>query len=103
MADKTEEPKSPNGCDSEIFMQTISASSMEKTKGEIQFLTIDQPPLEQTIETESMDTLDQKAYSEKKKSERTIPDANSLFEAMPLLSKHTRILGGDESNHVFRH
>ena len=35
MADKTEEPKSPNGCDSEIFMQTISASSMEKTKGEI--------------------------------------------------------------------
>jgi hypothetical protein len=36
---------------------------------------------------------------------RSIPDEIGLYDAMPLLSKNTKMLGGDEATnqHVFRH
>jgi|TARA_B110000285_G_C15029619_1_gene565994 hypothetical protein len=62
--------------------------------------------MEKTIDPDDLDR-DYKAKSEKKQSENNtiIPEANSLFDAMPLLSKNTKMFGDKESNksHCFRH
>jgi hypothetical protein len=53
--------------------------------------------MEKTIDH---DEIDHKAKSEKKPSETNtiVPKANSLFDdAMPLLSKHTKMFGDKES------
>jgi len=66
-------------------------------------LTIDQPDHSQTIDHNNppdLGTLDHKFQSEKKKTEFSmdVPDANSLFDAMPLMSKNTKYLGGEEKS-----
>ena len=92
----------------ENAFETLSASSFGESK---QFLTIDVPQTSaaQTINADNYDNEFHKSKTEKKKTEpvhRTIPDPMSLFDdAMPLLSKNTKMLGGDEATgqHVFRH